>query len=52
MTDIQKHIDTAFKMLSAIAVSGDNVERMALAKEQLREAYKLLEDSEVSEQNE
>ena len=41
MNEIQKYIEEAFKMLSAITVSGDNVDMMALAKEQLRKAYKL-----------
>ena len=46
MTDIQKEIDQAFKLLSAIPVSGDYVEIMAAAKEHTRKAYQLAEEGE------
>lgn len=39
-------IDEAFKLVSAIPVSGDHVEIMAAAKVKLREAYKQLEEEE------
>jgi len=41
MTELQKEIDRAFTCLSAIPVSGDNVEIMAAAREHLRKAFKL-----------
>lgn len=41
MTDLQKKIDQAFACVSAIPVSGDHVEIMALAREHLRKAFEL-----------
>lgn len=41
MTDLQKELDGAYKLLSAVPVSGDAVEVMAAARERLRAAYKL-----------
>ncbi len=41
MNDLQKALDQAFRVLSAIPVSGDNVELMAMARESLRTAYHL-----------
>lgn len=40
MTDVQKEIDQAFKLLAAIPVAGDHVELMAAARECLRKAYR------------
>lgn len=39
MTDLQKEIEKAFQVISAIPVSGDMVEVMALAREHLRKAF-------------
>lgn len=41
MTDLQKELDRAFRLLSSIPVAGDGVEMMAAAKERLRKAYQL-----------
>lgn len=41
MRELQKEIDRAFACLSAIPVSGDNVEIMAAAREHLRKAFQL-----------
>ena len=39
MNEVQKNIDTAFNLISTIPVNGDNVEKMADAKNYLRAAY-------------
>lgn len=39
MTNVQREIDEAFRLLSAIFVSGDGVELMAAAKKHLRRAF-------------
>lgn len=41
MKELQKEIDQAFKLLSAVPVSGDAVDMMAAARNHLRAAYKL-----------
>lgn len=41
MNEIQKRLDKAFTLISAIPVSGDSVEIMAMAREHLRSAYNL-----------
>lgn len=46
MTDLQKVIDTAFRLISSIPVSGDNVEIMASAKQNLRSAYAMAAEKE------
>lgn len=49
MTDIQREIDAAFKLVSAIPVRGDAVDLMAAVREHLRSAYNLAAVPEVSE---
>lgn len=49
MTDLQKEIDQAFKLISAIPVSGDAAELMAAARVHLRSAYNLAAAPEVNE---
>lgn len=44
MNDIQKEINEAFTLASALPVSGDSVEIMAAVREHLRRAYKLAAD--------
>lgn len=53
MNEIQKQLDKAFTLISAIPVSGDAVEIMAMAREHLRSAYNLAgeEDRENGGQN-
>lgn len=41
MTDLQKELDRAFRLLAAIPVAGDGVELMVSARECLRRAYRL-----------
>lgn len=41
MTDAQKELDGALRILSAIPVSGDSVDFMAAAKQRLRRAFEL-----------
>ncbi len=49
MTDLQKEIDQAFKLLSAIPVSGDAVDLMFSARSSLRSAYQMAGAPEVAE---
>lgn len=43
-TDLKTEIDAAFKLVSAISVSGDVVDVVATIRAHLREAYRLAED--------
>ena len=43
MKEIRQHIDKAYGYLAKIPVNGDFVEPMALARQELREAYALAE---------
>ncbi len=47
MTDIQKKIDQAFKLVSAIPVSGDGVDIMASVRLRLRDAYQMAAEQEA-----
>lgn len=49
MTEVQKALDNAFDVLSTIPVSGDNVEKMAIAREHLRRAFRLAGNVEQKE---
>lgn len=42
--ELQKYLDHAFDMLSYVSVKGDDIERMAEARETLRRAYKMAEE--------
>ena len=44
MNDIQKKIQEAHRLISAIAVGGDAVDVMAAARIQLKEAFKMAGD--------
>lgn len=37
-----KKLDSAYGWLSQVQVTGDNVDRLAMARQELREAYRLL----------
>lgn len=51
MNEVKKQIDEAFKLISTIPVSQDNVEVMAAAKAKLRAAYaELNKQEELSKQ--
>lgn len=41
MNDIQKELDQAFNLISDIPVTHENVDRMFMAREHLRNAYNL-----------
>lgn len=43
MNEVQRELDAVYKLLAAVSVTGDDVERMAAAKAGLRKAYQLLE---------
>ena len=49
MNNIQKELDQAFSLLSAISVNGENVDRMAMAKQHLRAAFKLAGEKKEAE---
>ena len=42
MKDANKHIQTAYAYLSKMLVAGDNVDMLAVAKQELREAMALI----------
>ena len=39
MNELQRELDEVFRLISAIPVSGESVEVMAMARERLRRAY-------------
>lgn len=41
MNALQKELERTFQAVSAIAVAGDGVERMAVARDSLRRAYQM-----------
>lgn len=45
MNEVQKHIDTAYKLLSSIPVKGDAVDAAAACRMALRNAYGLAGDA-------
>lgn len=49
MNEVKKQLEEAFQILSAIPVSGENVEIMAAAKAKLRAAYAELNKQEDTE---
>lgn len=52
MKEIRRHIDRAYGYLAKIPVNGDFVEPMALARQELREAYALEEAREKEQDKE
>lgn len=44
MNQLQKHIDEAYKLISAFAVKGDGVDLIAGVRAHLRQAYALAAD--------
>lgn len=46
MKELQEKLSKAYNLLSAIPVTGDNVEIMAAARELLREAHKMAGEAE------
>ncbi len=41
-TEAAKHLDLAYRYLAVVAVNGDNVDRLAAARQEMRAAYALL----------
>ena len=52
MKEIRQHIDKAYGYMTKIPVNGDFVEPMALARQELREAYALAEAREKEQDKE
>lgn len=52
MKEIRQHIDKAYGYLAKIPVNGDFVELMALARQELRDAYALAEAREKEQDKE
>ena len=52
MKEIRQHINNAYGYLAKIPVNGDFVEPMALARQELREAYALAEAQEKEQDKE
>lgn len=52
MKEIRQHIDRAYGYLAKIPVNGDFVEPMALARQELREAYALADAREKEQDKE
>lgn len=44
MNPAKKHLDNAFLWLSKITVAGESVDYMAMARQELRKAFKALPD--------
>lgn len=44
---IKKLMESAYNLISTFPVSGDNAERMAIARQSLREAFKLIDEEET-----
>lgn len=41
-TDALKHLDNAYRYISVLTVHGDDAERLAVARQEMRAAYALL----------
>ena len=46
MDKVKKHLDSAYYWLSKIPVTGESVDWMAMARQELREAFRALPDDE------
>jgi hypothetical protein len=46
MNEVKKHISAAYNQLRSMTVSHDNVKRVALAEQELEEAFRVLEELE------
>ena len=44
---IKNLMESAYNLISTFPVSGDNAERMAIARQSLREAFKLIDEEET-----
>lgn len=50
MNPAKKHMDSAYHWLSKIPVSGESVDYMAMARQELREAFKAMPDEKRDEE--
>ena len=50
-TEAATHIDAAYRYASAIMVNGDNVDKLAMARQEMRTAYKLLTEKTEEKDN-
>lgn len=41
-TEAAKHLDLAYRYLAVVAVSGDDIDRLAAVRQEMRAAYALL----------
>ena len=48
MKEIQQHLEEAFRLISSIPVKGDFIDIMAVARNNLRTAYRLLDEKKES----
>ena len=48
-SELKTHLDVAFGLIKQINVSEDDVDKMYFAKQELKAAYKLIEESEKKE---
>lgn len=44
---IKKLMENSYNLISTFPVTGDNAERMAVARQSLREAFKLIDEEET-----
>lgn len=51
MDKVSKHLDEAFRLISGLSVSGDAVDVIFMVKEELRAAYKLLNEEDKPDEN-
>lgn len=51
MSELQKHLDQDYAWLSKIPVAGEAVDNMAMARQELRIAFRLAEEPEKKEDN-
>lgn len=52
METAKKHLSTGFNILGTISVKGEDVDRMALARQELRAAYAALEKAQKTAEEE
>ena len=52
MKEIKKHLEEAFQLVSSIPVKGDTVDVMAVVRNNLRAAYRLLDEKNGPEKEE
>lgn len=50
MNPVKQHLDNAFNWLRKIPVADENVDYMAMARQELREAFKALADNKPAEE--